>query len=205
MKLAICEEQSLFASVIAAAFERQGHEIVATADDPQQLFDVAGRCRPDLYVLDRPAATEVPHRSGRTPYVLLLADVQDDQAWNAFDHGIADGVVSKACSLRTLLDVAESVASGNHVAAGRPPADRRRQQPVIDSLTTRELEVLRLVVRGYNTDQMAGLLGVSKHTIRTHVQQVLRKLDVHGRGKLARAAADAGLVDVQELIEDVRR
>ena len=40
MRLAICEENWLFASVVAAAFELQGHEVVTTTDDPRQLFDV---------------------------------------------------------------------------------------------------------------------------------------------------------------------
>lgn len=205
MRLAICEEYWLFASVLASAFEQQGHEIVATGDDPQRLFEAAGRVHPDLYVLDTPAAAQRVARRGRPPYVVLLADAQDDRAWAAFDNGTADGVVSKTCSLRTVIEVAESVANGNHVTAGRPAVDRRRSRPVVDALTARELEVLRLVVRGYNTEQMAAVLGVSRHTIRTHVQQVLRKLGVHGRGKLARAAADAGLVDVRELAEGGRR
>ena len=205
MRLAICEEYWLFASVLAAAFERQGHEIVATGNDPQQLFDAAGQSRPDLYLLDVPEATELLRHRDRTPYVVLLADPRDDRAWEAFDNGIVEGVVSKACSLRAVIEVAELVARGNHVAEGKPSADRRRPRPVVDALTTRELEVLRLVVRGYNTEQMAGILGVSRHTIRTHVQQVLRKLGVHGRGKLARAAADAGLVDVRELAADGQR
>ncbi|GAA1137474.1 response regulator transcription factor [Kribbella jejuensis] len=204
MRLAICEEYWLFASVLAAAFERHGHEIVATGDDLQQLFEVAGRS-PDLYLLDVPAATDLLRHRDRTPYVVLLADPQDDRAWQAFDGGVVEGVVSKACSLRAVIEVAELVARGNHVAEGRPSADRRRPRPVVDALTTRELQVLRLVVQGYNTEQMAGILGVSRHTIRTHVQQVLRKLRVHGRGKLARAAADAGLVDVRELAADGHR
>jgi len=46
---------------------------------------------------------------------------------------------------------------------------------------------------------------VSRHTVRTHIQQILRKLGVHGRGKIARAAATAGLVDVHELAEGGNR
>jgi DNA-binding NarL/FixJ family response regulator len=72
-------------------------------------------------------------------------------------------------------------------------------RPVVESLTGRELEVLRLVVQGIPTRTMASLLGVSTHTVRTHVQQVLRKLGVHGRGKVARAAVEAGLVDIEAL------
>jgi DNA-binding CsgD family transcriptional regulator len=64
----------------------------------------------------------------------------------------------------------------------------------VATLTVRELEVLHLIVQGASTSVMAVNLGVSGNTIRTHVQSVLRKLDVHGRGKAARVAVDMGLV-----------
>ena len=202
MKLAICDEQWLFASALAAAFGREGHEVVVTTDDPQQLLEAADRFRPDVCVIDAPASTALLHELRPAPYVVLLAEAQDQQAWDTYDRGTADAVVSKACGLRTLVEAVEAVAGGHHVVEGRPAADRRRPRPIAEALTSRELEVLRLVVRGYSTEQMAAELRVSRHTVRTHVQQVLRKLGVHGRGKIARAAAAAGLVDVRELTRD---
>jgi DNA-binding NarL/FixJ family response regulator len=202
MRLAVCAEQWLFAWTLAAAFDRQGHEVVATTDEPMRLLDAALRLHPDLCVvdaLDEPTADlgERLHQLQPAPHVVLLADARTERAWDAYDRGFADGVVSKACGLQTLAVAIDSVAGGARVSEGRPAT--RRQQLVVDALTARELEVLHLVVCGYSTEQMASRLGVSRHTIRTHVQQVLRKLGVHGRGKLARAAADAGLVDVNEL------
>lgn len=211
MRLAICDEQWLFASVLAKALDRHGHEVVLTTDDPAELLDSAPRLRPDLCVIDvlgPPTTAELGerlHESLPAPYVVLLADSGDEGARDAYDRGFADGLVSKASGLQGLVRTIDAVAGGARMSEGWPTTDRRRQPVVVDALTARELEVVRLVVRGYSTQQMADELGVSRHTIRTHVQQVLRKLGVHGRGKVARAAATAGLVDVTELAEGRHR
>jgi DNA-binding NarL/FixJ family response regulator len=211
MRLAICDEQWLFASVLATALGRHGHEIVLTTAEPAELLDSAARLRPDLCLIDvlgPPSMAELGerlHEQLPAPYVVLLADAHDEHAWNAYDRGFADGLVNKATRLQSLVRAIEAVAGGARVSEGWLTADRRRERAVVDALTARELEVVRLVVRGYSTQQMADELGVSRHTIRTHVQQVLRKLGVHGRGKVARAAATAGLVDVSELAEGRHR
>lgn len=211
MRLAICDEQWLFASVLASALDRLRHEVVLTTDDPAELLDSAGPLRVDLCVIDVPGPPttadlgERLHELTPAPYVVLLADSRDDGARDAYDRGFADGLVSKASGLQSLVQAIEAVAGGGRVSEGWLTADRRRQPVVVDALTARELEVVRLVVRGYSTQQMADELAVSRHTIRTHVQQVLRKLGVHGRGKVARAAATAGLVDVSELAEGRHR
>ncbi|GAA3121714.1 DNA-binding NarL/FixJ family response regulator [Kribbella aluminosa] len=203
MRLAICDGQWLFAAVLSAAFARHGHEVVLTTDDARQLLDDG--VQPELFVVDSPATAARLRDLRPRPYVVLLADPQDDLVWDAYDRGTADGVVSKSCALLTLVDAVESVAGGNRVVAGRPVSERRRRAAVVEPLTSRELQVLRLVVQGHSTQWMADRLGVSTHTVRTHVQQVLRKLGVHARGKIAHAAASAGLVDVQELVADGHR
>jgi DNA-binding NarL/FixJ family response regulator len=205
MRLAICVQQWLFASVFAAALDADGHDVVITTDDPQELLDAARLLGPDLCVIDAPAATvDDLHRLCPATAVVLLAEPQDKAAWDAYDAGAVAGVVSKSCSLGAVSEAVGKVSRCERVAEGRPPADRRRPE-VVDPLTARELEVLRLVVRGLSTEQMAVDLGVSRHTVRTHVQQVLRKLGVHDRGKIARAAATAGLVDVRDLVEGRHR
>jgi DNA-binding NarL/FixJ family response regulator len=204
MRLAVCDEQWLFASVLASALALQGHEVVTTTVAPQRLLDEAARLHPDLCLLDvaagPPSYVEVAERMRElepAPAVILLTDSCLDHIWDAYDRGLLDGLVNKASPFPALVRTISRVAVGERVAEGWPAtAERRSGSPVVDALTTRELEVLRLVVQGHSTQAMAERLGVSRHTIRTHVQQVLRKLGVHGRGKVARAAAAAGLVDV---------
>jgi DNA-binding NarL/FixJ family response regulator len=180
---------------------------VTTTDEPQVLLEQVPRRDPEVCLLDvvtgRPSVVEVAERLRELVpgmAVILLTDSCQDEVWDAYDEGLFEGLVNKACAFPALLDTIERVPTGERIAVGWAARDRRTGPPVVlDALTIRELEVLRLVVQGYSTQTMAERLGVSRHTVRTHVQQVLRKLGVHGRGKVARAAAAAGLVDVTAL------
>lgn len=212
MRLAVCDEQWLFVSVLAAALAQQGHEVVTTTDQPRILLAEAVRLAPELCLLDiptgTPSAIEIAaslHKLSPATAVVLLTHACDDEVWDAYAGGVFAGLLNKACGLPVVLDAIHRVAAGEGVTAGWTTPDRRTGPPaVLDALTTRELEVLRLVIQGCSTEAMADHLGVSRHTVRTHVQQVLRKLGVHGRGKLARAAAAAGLLDVMALTPDHR-
>jgi DNA-binding NarL/FixJ family response regulator len=207
MRLAICDEQWLFAAVLNHALTQHGHEVVATTDDPEILLAAAARLSPDICLLDLVtgphSVVEVAERLREldsAPVVVVLTDSGQDPIWQAYDAGLLTGLVNKACAFSVLASTLDRVAVGEHVAEGWPVSERHQEdRAVVDAITTRELEVLRLVVQGHSTQTMADRLGVSRHTVRTHVQQVLRKLGVHGRGKVARAAAEAGLIDVAAL------
>ena len=60
-------------------------------------------------------------------------------------------------------------------------------------LTPREQEVLGLIARGETDDGMAAAMGVSPHTVQTHVKGLYRKLGVHSRGEASRRAVELGL------------
>jgi DNA-binding NarL/FixJ family response regulator len=206
MRLAVCDDHWLFASVLATALAQQGHLAVLTTDDPTVLLSHAAEVRIEVCVLDIvtafPSALEVAEQLATLdprPAVVLLTDSCQDGVWEAYEQRLFQGVVNKACTFPVLLSAIDRVAGGERVSEGWQPPERRPDNSVVDALTSRELEVLRLVVRGQSTQMMADQLGVSRHTIRTHVQQILRKLGVHGRGKIARAAAAAGLLDAVTL------
>jgi DNA-binding NarL/FixJ family response regulator len=207
MRLMVCDDQWLFATALTAALIRRGHQVEATSE-PEMLLDQVARYHPDLCLLDGVlgviSGVEVAYRLRRVmprPAVVLLTGSCDEQVWDAYGRGVLVGIVNKACTFGVLEDAIRRVAVGERVVEGwSATSDRTTEsRPVVESLTGRELEVLRLVVQGLPTRTMASLLGVSTHTVRTHVQQVLRKLGVHGRGKVARAAVEAGLVDIEAL------
>jgi DNA-binding NarL/FixJ family response regulator len=207
MRLMVCDDQWLFANALTTALIRRGHQVEATSD-PEELLDQVARYHPDLCLLDGVlgalSGVEVAYRLRRVmprPAVVLLTGSCDEQVWDAYSRGVLNGIVNKACTFGVLEDTIRRVAIGERVVEGwSATSDRTTEsRPVVESLTGRELEVLRLVVQGLPTRTMASVLGVSTHTVRTHVQQVLRKLGVHGRGKVARAAVEAGLVDIEAL------
>jgi DNA-binding NarL/FixJ family response regulator len=207
MRLMVGDDQWLFANALTAALVRRGHQVVTT-NEPEALLDEVGRYLPDLCLLDvvlgATPGIEVARRLRQVvprPAVVLLTGSCDEQVWDAYGRGVLDGIVNKACAFGVLEEAIRRVAAGERVVEGWSATSDRTTEPqaVVEPLTGRELEVLHLVVQGLPTHTMASHLGVSTHTVRTHVQQVLRKLGVHGRGKVARAAVEAGLVDLAAL------
>jgi DNA-binding NarL/FixJ family response regulator len=61
-------------------------------------------------------------------------------------------------------------------------------------LTEREVDVLRLIGKGYNSPEVAGLLGISAHTVSSYVRDIYRKLGISSRAEAAMEAARRGLV-----------
>jgi DNA-binding NarL/FixJ family response regulator len=214
MRLAVCDDHRLFADALSAALVRRGHEILATTAEPEVLLDELSRHQADLCLLDvdfrHGSGVEVADRLrlvAPTTAVLLLTGTCNDQVWDAYERRAIDGIVNKVSAFVVLEEAIRRVAGGERVVEGWS-APRSRTPPgrgAADAVTARENEVLQLVVQGLSTETMADRLGVSTHTIRTHVQNVLRKLGVHGRGKVARAGVEAGLVDPATLAMSTTR
>jgi DNA-binding NarL/FixJ family response regulator len=80
---------------------------------------------------------------------------------------------------------------------GPVPADERAIAPT-PQLSDREHEVLQLIVKGFSYAEIAGLLGLSAHTVTTHVRGIYRKLAVHSRGEAVYEALATGLVKLDE-------
>lgn len=64
------------------------------------------------------------------------------------------------------------------------------------TLTAREIEVLTMVAKGFSCKECAELLGISSHTVTTHVQKTYRKLSVSSRGEAVYEAVQMGLIDL---------
>jgi len=106
----------------------------------------------------------------------------------------------------TAIQIADAICS---VLAGGSPMSpsiarfllRRFQAPVPETpavdLTTREKEVMQLVVKGYSYKELADSLGLSIHTVTSHIQNIYRKLAVRSRGEAVFEAIQMGLVDLK--------
>jgi DNA-binding NarL/FixJ family response regulator len=103
-------------------------------------------------------------------------------------------------------DAVRRTAEGDAVfspgLAGLVIGEYRRLQddptPTTPQLTERELEVLRLVARGLTARQVASRLTISHRTVENHVQNTLRKLQLHNRVELVRYAVEHGLEEPDE-------
>jgi PAS domain S-box-containing protein len=113
----------------------------------------------------------------------------DDEGQSVAVHVLCESVAS-----RRMAAVAEDVA--HRLANARPDAatEENAQPDLRRVLTPRELDVLQLLAAGLSTDNISRQLGLSRATVRSHVQNLLPKLGVHSRIEAAVVALKAGLV-----------
>jgi len=201
MSIVICDDHEMFLAALVDALVDRGHEVAAATSDPRALPDLVHRHRPDLVLLDvnlvdacgLEVADALRERCGGVPVVLLTASTEP-RVRHAYDARMVAGLVSKSSGIRALDAAIVAAVAGERVLVGWPaaPATPSDASP-LSSLTSREREVLLLMVNGVSTVAMAQRLGVSVNTVRTHVRNVLRKLGVRHRTKAAHAALELGL------------
>ena len=96
------------------------------------------------------------------------------------------GYLTKSAPVAQFVNSVHSVLDGQFVMPHRPgpssdAAQDRDTQLLIAQLTARERQVLALLVRGASGSEIAAELGISRNTVRTHVQSIMTKLQVHSR------------------------
>jgi DNA-binding NarL/FixJ family response regulator len=189
----------------------EGIEVVAEAGDGFEALAAIEDVRPDVVLLDLRmprldgAATlkELATREFRPP-VLVLTTCDDDEAvLDALRSG-ARGYLLKDVTLDELVHAIETLAGGGRLVqpavtagllarlADRGPASAPQQ--VIESLTARETEVLRLVAAGLPNREIAEALHLAEGTVKNHVSSVLLKLGVRDRTKAVLRALEHGLL-----------
>ena len=194
----------------------EGFEIVAVAKNGTECLQRARATRPDVVVMD----LQIPAPDGATCTELLVQEFPDIQVLvmsasgeredvlRAMKSG-ARGYLVKSASKTELLEGVRRTAAGDAVftpgLAGLVLGEFRRMVNVAHShdddgpvLTTREVEVLRQVAKGLAYREIAEALFVSHRTVQNHVQNVLRKLQLHNRVELTLYAIDQGLHDPNE-------
>lgn len=184
-------------------------DIIGEADDVAAAVAAVVATQPDVVLLDvhLPTGTgadvlaAVGDRAPRTRWLALSISDSPQDVVTVIRAG-AHGYLTKSVSARDLIDAVHRVAEGDAVFSPRlagfvldsfradPPGPIRGRapDPDLDVLTTREVEVLSLIARGYTYREAATELFVSTRTIETHVSAVLRKLQLSNRRELARWA-----------------
>ena len=139
-------------------------------------------------------------RSGAPDAKIVILTVFDDQdkVFRAVCAG-ADGYLLKTS---TVERIGEAIQEVNQGGASMNPEIARKVLDVFagkrsnqnDSLTDREREVLRLVVRGLTKKEVASELDLSRHTVDSHLRNIYQKLHVHNRAGAVATAIREGLV-----------
>lgn len=112
----------------------------------------------------------------------------------AFDTELVDAVVDRGCVFEQLDSIVMRTVRGGRCLVEGDSAVAPDADPA-PTLTRREHQVLGLLVRGATTYAIADELGISRYTVRTHVQGLMRKLDVHERERAVSVAIARNLLE----------
>lgn len=208
-RVMVVDDHPMWRDAVARDLEQAGFDVVATAATGRDALNRAPAARPDVVVLDLqippPNGVEVTAalvEADPTVRVLILsASGEQDDVLDAVKAG-ATGYLVKSASREELVAAVTRVARGDTVftpgLAGLVLGEYRRLSDTPASsdtprLTVRETEVLRLVAKGLSYKQIAERLVLSHRTVQNHVQNTLRKLQMHNRVQLVRYAIEKGL------------
>jgi len=209
----VVDDHPMWRDAVARDLAEAGFDVTATAANGTEAITRGRAVRPRVVVLDlhipAPDGVEVTAAlvaADPTVRVLILsASGEQADVLEAVKAG-ATGYLVKSASRAELLSAVTRVAAGDTVftpgLAGLVLGEFRRlsSAPVEPSgatprLTERETEVLRLVAKGLSYRAIAERLVLSHRTVQNHVQNTLRKLQMHNRVELVRYAIEQGLDD----------
>jgi DNA-binding NarL/FixJ family response regulator len=184
--------------------------VVAEAANGDEALTLIREHRPDVALLD----IQMPGRTGldvvrvvraeQLPVGLLILTAYDDDPFvvTALRAG-ANGYVLKTAEPEDLVAAVRGVSEGQSALdpvimrkvmaylASSPPSR------TVEALTVRELEVLRLVARGFTNKAIGKQLGISDRTVQGHLASVFGKLEVSSRTEAVTRAIQVGLVTVE--------
>jgi DNA-binding NarL/FixJ family response regulator len=211
IRVCIVEDQTLVREGLQGLLHlTQDIQVVAHADDGEAAFFVVQKAKPDLVLLD----LRMPRADGLTylrrmveagisiPTIILTTFDDDVSVLEGLRLG-AKGYLLKDVSLAKLTEAVRVVAAGgtlvSPVVSERLLRGLRSASSVLDDsgcekLTSREVEILRLMVGGFSNGEIASALRVAEGTVKNHVSSILSKLGVRDRIRAVLKAIEVGYV-----------
>jgi DNA-binding NarL/FixJ family response regulator len=210
IRVAIADDQAMVRTGFRMIVQSQPDmQVAGEAADGQEAIDLVRREKPDVVLmdirmprLDGIAATK--QVAAMTRVVILTTFELDEYVFDALAAG-ASAFLLKAAPPEDLVKAIRVVAQGDALLApsvtkrlieefARRPEPAARKPKALESLTDRELDVLKEVARGLTNQEIATNLHVSETTVKTHVAHLLDKLELRDRVQAVILAYQSGLI-----------
>jgi DNA-binding NarL/FixJ family response regulator len=213
VRVMVVDDHPMWRDAVARDLAAAGYEVAAAVGEGSQAVRIAAAVSPAVVVLDLQlpdlSGVEVIHGLAATApgarVLVLSASGEHGDVLEAVKAG-ATGYLVKSASQGEFLEAVAHTAAGRAVftpgLAGLVLGEYRRLWAAgpaasgagpVPALTQRETEVLRLVAKGLSYKQIAERLVLSHRTVQNHVQNTLRKLQLHNRVELTRYAIAQGI------------
>jgi DNA-binding NarL/FixJ family response regulator len=203
IRVLVVDDHPVVCQGLAAIIRSQPDMSVAgQASNGVEAVQVFRRLRPDVTLMD----LRMPELGGveairairedypESKFIVLTTYQGDEDIHKALSAG-AQGYLLKGMSHATLIDAIRSVhASLRYLPT--PVLETLANRPPGFELSSRELEILHLIVKGLSNKQIAKRLGIAEGTVKWHVNVISGRLEVHGRTQAAVAALSRGIVEL---------
>lgn len=212
VRVLIAEDHALVREGTRQLLEKKGVHVVGEAANGEEAVRLAEQLRPDLVLMD----VSMPRLNGieatkrikeRQPgvAVLVLSAYDDDQYVFALLQAGAAGYILKDAHGDEVVSAIRAVASGESVLApsiarkvlARFAAPPKAPAPRAETLTEREMDVLRLAARGESNKQIADHLHLSSRTVQAHLSSIFGKFGVASRTEAVLHALRTGLIQLE--------
>jgi len=208
IRIAIADDHAMFRQGLKSVLAQESDvAIVGEAERVDEIAALLDRAPCDILLLDlnmdRKVTSDIAQLAARAKIIILTASEDADEAVSALREG-AHGIVLKRFAIQTLMDAVRTVITGD---TWLPPRLQTRMATELRgttriALTTRERDIVRLVARGLRNGEVAGKLFISEETVKTHLNNIFRKLNLRDRVELTLYAVRVGLIGVDERLPE---
>ncbi|AZT98840.1 response regulator [Brevibacterium aurantiacum] len=213
IRVLLVDDQAMVRTGFRTILESEdGIIVVGEAENGQVAIDRALDLAPDVICMDvqmpvmdgLESTAEIVRRGAAGAVLMLTTFDRDDFLFQALAAG-ASGFLLKTAEAEQLIDAVTALAAGDGLLSPevtrrviersvRSPEAITSAAPELELLTDRELEVLHLVAKGLSNSEIAGTLFVGEATVKTHVSNLLTKLDIRDRIHVVIFAYENGIV-----------
>jgi DNA-binding NarL/FixJ family response regulator len=194
-------------SLVRRGFRRMleddpGLAVIGEAGDGHEAVEAVASLKPDVVVMDfalpsmngAVATRRIRELSPKTAVLMLSMHEEATYVRTCLEAGARGYLLKNAMDLE-LVSAVRKVAAGEQVLDPRLGRIAENSDPA-PSLTTRELEVLQLIVHGKSNKDIAVVLGLSANTIAVHRANIMQALGIHNTAELVVYAIRRGLVSI---------
>jgi DNA-binding NarL/FixJ family response regulator len=204
MRVLIADDHPLILAGIKRALESaDGFEVVAEASSGSQVLPLVSQTDPDLALLD----LRMPEMDGLTcldrirqqhpkvKVVILSVSTDPEVVQTVLNHGAAAYVVKSVNPIDLSSALRQALEGTVFSAVGLPEKTAQEDAVKAAGLTERETTILKALARGLSNEAIGKELWVAEQTVKFHLTNIYRKLEVSNRTEAARYAYEHGLID----------
>lgn len=200
-RIVFADDHQIVREGLARLIDREGDlKIVAEADNGADAVRLARELSPDLAILDlrmptmdgATAAAEMLRANPNSKILLLTSFATAAEVKISLDAGVL-GAVVKDCSSEELIGAIRTVARGERYIS-QEIAGIIAEKKLAPTLSARQKEILMLVSKGFNNEEIADQIGITRHGVKAHLAIAFERLGAASRTEAVSLALSLGLI-----------